>query len=211
MNIGNHNRPHQLAALGYLTIALATLIVSSAACNPVKDTQSFATVTPNVAGQLTVTHRAEVSQAIERFERIWGSFEVRNNPALQEEVATAQAINDFGVKRRGLDKSKTDSWFVTRSAVVESVQVFEYDTRHFKAIACVSEGIDDVNADGTLRQSFDPQMTKKLYVFVREDNKWKLATLLNVIDPKDISRELEARAEWDRQLIGTVPDWHCTR
>ncbi len=100
----------------------------------------------------------------------------------------------------------------SKSAVVTSVRVLEYSVERFKAVACVTELIDETTTEGVFIESLLPQEYEYVYVFVYEDDAWKLAGVFNITIPKDAWHDWEYAPDWLKETIGELPDWEpCDR
>jgi hypothetical protein len=166
-----------------------------------------AQATQEVEMFLTEAHGAEVRGVIENFTTKWSSLEAHNDPSIQSDLATEPFLSSAGYARLGEALYSRSSWLVTKSAVVESVRVLGYSPERFKAVACVTELVDKIMTDGVFIESLPPQENRIVYVFVREDDTWKLSGAFNVTYSEDTWRDWQYVSEQLKETIGDLPDW----
>jgi hypothetical protein len=70
---------------------------------------------------------------------------------------------------------------------------------------------DEVTPQGEFKRSLPPAKSCGVYVFVREDDVWKLATYFDMSVPQDIDRDWRDAPAWSKQLIGDLPRDMCDR
>ena len=160
---------------------------------------------------LTEAHGVEVSRVIENFESKWLSLTAYKDPSVQGTLAVNPFLDYFGIARHGAAIYNWPSWSATKSASIKSLRVLEYSVRRFEAIAKVVKVEDEVTPQGTFISSSStlPQCT--VYVFVRDgDNDlWKLASAFSMTDMDHIERDWNSAAEWQKQIIGDLPNEGC--
>lgn len=158
---------------------------------------------------LTEAHSEEVIRVIENFDMQWNRLAAFQNPEFQQELATApfyrgedptwqERLPPNGI---GID--------IRKSTNVRQVRVLEYTPERFKALVTVDTVSDIISMPGETVISRDYALVEcGLYVFVREDGKWKLAAYFYTDAPSDES----IRNTWDnypldetKQMIGELP------
>ncbi len=188
--------------IGLVSAACAPIVQYGVAQYATEQASRRATLETETA--LTNAYGIEVSQVIERFERTWHSFTAYQNPAMQREVATDRMIAYAGVARMlEIDDQK---WIITRAATVGKVQVLEYDSNRFKAIACVNLNWGTVNKEGVALEPDLNMFSRRVYVFVREQAQWKDADFIDITDPDAAALAWRENAEeWEKELMGEPP------
>lgn len=157
---------------------------------------------------LTVAHGPEVQATIENFELRWFSLDAHEDPSIQAKLATGPYLDYWRYARHG--KAIYDEpWWITKQAMVTSFRTFEYTPEHFKTIARVTRLFDEVTPQGEFKRSLPPNESCGVYVFVREDDVWKLATYFDMSVPQDIDRDWRDAPAWSKQLIGDLPRDMC--
>jgi hypothetical protein len=160
---------------------------------------------------LTEAYGAEVRDAIENVKAKWSSLEAYNNPSIQSELATEQYVSHNGYASLGEAIYNWTSWYVVKSVTVTRVRVLEYSPERFKAVACITELVDKTTTEGVFIESLLPQEYQSVYVFVHEDDTWKLAGGFNISLP-NVWRDWEYASDWLKETIGELPDWEpCNR
>jgi hypothetical protein len=154
---------------------------------------------------LTKTYGKEVQEVIGQFETNWFSYEAHKNPSMQSELATEQFLNYWGFQSRGKAIYDEPFWLITKSAVVTQIRILEYHADRFDAIAHVSEDIDWITPEGKLIQTVPLYHSCGLYVYTREDEKWKMAAYFNATDTTNLDRDWDEAPDWLRQTIGVLP------
>lgn len=180
------------------------VILSVAACSA-RDSQAVATA--DAARAIAQTHAPEVRSVIQEFETRWLSLEAIQDPRLQSDLATEPYVAESGLARMGERLYDEPFWLVTRSATVREVDVLDYAADRFKAVACVASVIEETSTHGIPRSSPWVYRSRRVYVFVRESDKWKLAALFDISIPRDAARDWDALPAWMRQIIRGVPEY----
>lgn len=205
MGIGQHVRP--LSWL--LCLILAGLLFQLFACQGLFNSDTDHQTTPSdfqataeAERVLIVEHGSEVRSQIENFESRWFSLEAHLDPGIQSELATGPYLEYFGNARQGASLYDEPFWLVTTAAVVGNLRVLEYSPERFKAVACSVETTDKMTTDGVFIESLPPLDICGVYVFVREDDKWKLAGFFNTADPRDWNYA----PNWLKEIIGDLPN-----
>jgi hypothetical protein len=170
------------------------------------DLSSPLEITAEAERSLTTKYGVEVGSAIENFEIKWSALESIRNPSIQAEVATGRFLDYFGNARHGDAVYQEPFWLITRSATVTRVRVLEYTAERFRAIACVTGSIDKTDTKGVTQESLPPYKIRGVYVFVKENNRWKLAAFFDTTDPKRSLRDWDYAPDWLKQAIGDLPD-----
>ncbi len=156
---------------------------------------------------MTQTSGAKVSSVIENFEMRWSSLEANLNPAIQSEVATGPYLEHFGYARDGEAIYDEPFWLVIMSAEVRKVRVVEYSPERFKAVASVARTYNKTTTEGEIIDSGLSYPVCAVYVFVREDQTWKLAGLfLTGGTSEEVAREWDRAPGWLKETIGGLPD-----
>lgn len=154
---------------------------------------------------LTLAHRDEVVNAIEKFEIVWQSLDAYHNPPIQAVVATQEYVQAHGLERED-SHFKFGDWYVTKAAKVGETRVLEYSAERFKAIACIKRIIVTVSPDERVLEAESTLFTRILYVFVREDSEWKIATLYDVYLDDWAYRDWRNATEEQKTYIGELPE-----
>jgi hypothetical protein len=161
-------------------------------------------MTAEAEESLTTTHGVEVGSAIESFEIKWSALESIRNPSIQSEVATGPFLDYFGNARHGDAIYQEPFWLVTRSVTVTSVRVLEYTIEGFRAIACITKSLDETNTEGVVQKSLSPYKFRGIYVFVKDNNRWKLNAFFDTTDPKKSLRDWDYASDWLKQAVGNL-------
>lgn len=169
--------------------------------------RASATATVTAEAFLTQTYGAEVSSAIEDFESGWFSIEAHINPAVQSDIATGPYLEHFGYAHVGAALYDEPFWLVTTSAKVRKVRVVEYSPERFKAVASVARTYNKTTTEGEIIEFAKSDAVCAVYVFVREDQAWKLAGLfLTGGTSEEVAREWDLAPGWLKEIIGDLPD-----
>jgi hypothetical protein len=169
-----------------------------------------ATATAIAEHNLTERYGAEVSAAITHFELGWHSQETITDTKAMAEFATYPFLDMFGEQRRRVVIAyPTISWPVVKTAEVQWLRVLEYTPQRFKAVAAVSRVVDKVTLDNTVTETdvADP-LSCGIYVFVREDDVWKLSDSFATSNatPDDLERDWYFADSVTKDIIGELPD-----
>ncbi len=156
---------------------------------------------------LTETHGAEVSKIIKNLELKWHSFEAHINPTVESEIATEPFLSTFGYEKFGDAIYDWPSWSVITSAQVSAIRVIEYTPERIKALASVDRIFKDVTPEGDVIKEARAEGTCGVYVFVRENDVWKLkGFFLTLGNPYDVDRDWE-NSPWLHEVIGELPPY----
>ncbi|MCC6189972.1 MAG: hypothetical protein IT318_13135 [Anaerolineales bacterium] len=169
-------------------------------------TRPAATQTAAAIYDLTQMHYAEVSEAIYSFHSHWLTMASHQDPGLQSAVATGRFLELFGLARAGPSLNDEPFWLVTKSVTVDNLLVLEYASDRFEAVANVELIIDRVSPAGTAIMSLPTQERCDLYVFILEEDAWKLSALFDLSDPNIVFREWDVSPDWLKQAIGELSD-----
>lgn len=154
---------------------------------------------------LTLAHRAEVANVIRNFESVWKSLDAYKNPEVQYKVATYDFVQEHGLAWEGSHFGR-EKWYVTREAKIGEIRVLEYSAERFKAIACIKRIIVTMSPDKLVSEAESTLSTRILYVFVREDSEWKIATLYDVYLDEWAYRDWSYATEEQKTYIGELPE-----
>lgn len=208
----NNQNKNTRQRLGVLTILL--LLILCIACGaafyavvlirPNPTPKSLAT--QEAEAFLTETYGPTVHSAIKHYWLVANSLEANRNPTILSQVATGPWL---GYRSRSPDNpSKEPFWLVTKSVSVGSVRVLEYEPgRRFKAVACVDKQNDRVTTEGQYLESLPPYRARGVYVFLYEDDAWKLAGFFETTDYDNSIRDWWYVSEWLKEIIQELPDW----
>jgi hypothetical protein len=192
-----------LGSVGF-TLFLSTACVTSGFTG---NTQESATIEPSRTrgipeSGLTESHGAEVSAIIEHFELEWFSLEAHRHPSILSELATGPYLN-LGWEEEIYDEP---FWLVITSAEVVKIHVLKYDSENFEAVASVNRTFDKTTTEGTVLESSLPAGICGVYVFVNENDTWKLATFFLMLGtPNEIERDWKYEPDWSKEIIGELP------
>ena len=151
---------------------------------------------------LTEAHGEEVEQAIERFISMEGSYDAIADPDILVDIATGPYLELLNFSKQQIEDSS--SWLVTDSFTVDGVRVLEYDPDEFKAIGCGIVYINRVTPQGTVIKELPSRQFRNLFVFVKEDDTWKVAAGYGITDPKYSIAEWEYAEAWRKEAIGDL-------
>jgi len=177
-------------------------------CPPSEGISPGASATATAAAEafLTQTYGAEVTSAIEGFESRWFSLDAHVDPAVQSKIATGLYLEYFGYARAGAALYDEPFWLVTTSAEVKKVRVVEYSPERFKAVASVVRMYNKTTTEGEIIELARSDTVCAVYVFVREDQTWKLAGLfLTGGTSEEVAREWSRAPGWLKEIIGDLP------
>ena len=195
----------QVGSTTYITLAVV-LIAVLASCGlfvaTERKTPGFLQATAEVERSLAGAFGVEVRSTIENFASRWSSLDAHLDPSIQSELATGPYLEYYGLARKGTALYEEPFWLITRSAIVVSFRVLEYSAGRFKAVGCVVKLTDETDTAGVFRKSLPAYESCGVYVFVREENTWKLAGFFNTADPRD----WDYAPDWLKEIIGELPD-----
>jgi hypothetical protein len=187
---------------------LFVFLLSAVCCNGYTGFAPEPSQTPGTPeAYLTDTYGDEVSGVIETFEGKWLSLEAHVNPAMQSELATEPYLEIYGYARMGDAIYDEPFWLATTSAKALTVRVVEYTPERFKAVASVARTYDKTTTEGEIIAPSQSNGVCGVYVFVREDDTWKLSGLFLTGGPPDeVAREWGRAPRWLKDIIGDLPD-----
>lgn len=193
-----------------ITVALVTLLVMSGVAfklwsDAEESRKASRQATAEAEELLTAIYGAEVRTAIENFESRWLTLASLKDPSRQSDVATGLYLDYFGHARAGDAIYNDPFWLTTKSVVVGKVDVLEYSPQRFKAVACVVKMVDKTTTSGVFIESLPSREFQGVYVFVREENAWKLVGFFEITDPRSALRDWDHAPDWLRQVIGDLP------
>lgn len=200
---------------GYLSVAytiiIIFLLITCNACDSSVTSQLSSRATAQAETDLTKAYGTEVSRIIENFESKWLSLDAHKNSSIQSDLAVDPWLDYFGNAREGAAIYDEPFWLITETASVNNVRVLEYDPKRFKAIARVVMLVDKMTPQGKVMDSGPTLPQCNVYVFVRghDNDPWKLASAFNMTDMDHVERDWNSAAEWQKQLIGTLPEGGC--
>ncbi|MEP7292900.1 MAG: hypothetical protein ABI835_14045 [Chloroflexota bacterium] len=150
---------------------------------------------------LTVSHEGEVRAMIETYYLGIGSLETQRDRSRIAQFATGpllEALSEF-------DSYEADETLeVTRSISLDKVQVLEYTPTRVKAVGCGEFIQDEVTYEGEYVESSNPITLMNIFVFVHEDEVWKLFTMINFADTKGAIRDWAYVSEEEKEAIGDL-------
>ncbi len=83
--------------------------------------------------------------------------------------------------------------------------MLEYSPQRFKAVVCVSGLGQTISTAGVPLAEPEHFGYRGVYVFVREDGKWKAAGYFYTGIMADIDRDWYLSPQWLKEIIGSVP------
>ncbi len=158
---------------------------------------------------LIETHRADVQSVIENYQTRWLSLDAHKDPSIQAQLATGPYLESWGYARMGKTINDEPFWLITKSAVAKSLHILEYGPERFVAVARVIKLNDKIKPSGEFIESMPAYESCGVYVFIREEAVWKLATYFDMSVPQDIDRDWRDAPAWSKQLIGDLPRNMC--
>ena len=187
-------------------VILSFLLILCVALGPLNDLRikkESLRATAEAEAILTDAHGKEVRDVIENFELQWHSLEAYTDPNIQSGVATGQYLECYSNARGGISERPV---LYTVSASVENVRVIEYSPQRFKAVADVIREMARAVPGGEILGVESSIQTCGVYVFVREDNIWKLLGFFNVGLPyNDVAYAWDYAPAWEKEIIGELP------
>lgn len=197
--------------LASTVVVLVLLLVAAAVASYIAISHwhivsASATATAEAVVLLDEAHGSEVKNTIENLESKWFAFAAYKDPSVQANLATSRYLRDSGSAVRPADLLGESSWLVTKSASVMTVRVLEFTVNRFKALARVQRAVDSVSPQGEVLESLPLQYYCSVYVFVWEDEKWKIAAYFNATQTRYVERDWRDASDWLRQIIGDLPE-----
>ncbi len=102
---------------------------------------------------------------------------------------------------------ESSTHYITTNIDLKEVRVLDYAPLQFKAVGCGQMNRDEVTPEGEQIRTLPGWTFKKIYVFNREDDIWKLAAVYDFTDPNGAIRDWSYVLDWERDLIGPLPDY----
>ncbi len=172
----------------------------------------ISTATADAEAQLAERYGAEISNLIETFEVQWHSLETLKDCDAASRLATGWFLDMWVGKCFGLGlvEPAADST-ITKSAAVRQMRVLEYAPDRFKALVTLDRVMQEVNVvTGAAVEPATSDVHCGIYVFVREDDVWKLEVFFLTDYPRaswdSILRDWRLAPEEVREAIGELPD-----
>ena len=194
--------------LVFLILVLISLCVSITA--GLFKAEQLRTKTKNATREasqhLLVVHGQEVGAAIENFEVKWHSLEARKEPKILSDIAAGRYLEQ---RLETVQDSFPDQgeWQIIESAIMKRLHIYEFDSEHFKAGACLEEKIIYVNSDGEFLRLVSHGESCGIFVFVWQDNTWKMAGFFYTNLPySSIRRDWYQLPSWLKDIMGDLPD-----
>ena len=176
-----------------LSVVMLVLLVAMSSC--ASQEQSTEEV-------LTNTHGDEVRALITSYYIESGTLDAQKNPDSFSQIATGPLLRKITALMPTQEVAST--YYVTRSAAIREVHVLEYTSTRIKAVGCGQIEQELVNFDGT-NASFLPLLTiMNIFVFIREDETWKLFTMYSFADSKSALRDWEYVSSEEKEAIGDI-------
>lgn len=172
----------------------------------------ISTATAEAEAQLVEHYGAEISDLIETFAVQWLSFERLKDCDANSTLVTEQFLDTGGglCLSRWLVGPAADST-ITKSAAVRQMRVLEYAPDRFKALVTLDRVMQKVNVvTGAAVEPATTDVNCGIYIFVREDDIWKLDFFFWTHDSRTardtIIREWRLATEMVGEAIGELPD-----
>ena len=129
---------------------------------------------------LTQTYGEQVSKIVEDFEVRSHSLEFIKGTGVDAEITTGYFYQVYGGGPPTLADGSSwleegSIWQVVTSAQVRHIRVIEYTPERIKAVAAVGRVYDNRTIEGDIVEASLADYQCGVYVFVNEDNLWKLA------------------------------------
>jgi hypothetical protein len=211
---GTERRPRCLIAiLILLVLAIACVVAFSAifrsSIRPLGSERATKvaeeTATKEAETLLTEMYGETVRNAVENYWLVVDSLEAYQDPAVRSQVETGQWLRVWSVPPGVGDMGPLR---VTKSLSVGKVRVLEYEPeRRFKAVVCVVKQVAEVTPEGESLQLLPPEQRQNVYVFLYEDDVWKLAGRFDTTSYDESTRNWWYISEWERECIQELPDW----
>ena len=187
-----------------------------AACSPALSERERAAIQASAEAEVSLTNAygTETRAAIENYETNWMSLKAYYDPSVQAALARGPYLDYWKLARLGPRLNEGGPWLITKSAVVNSIRVLDYAPERFKALARVITQTDEYTPEGKFTRSYQPRVVCRLYLFVREDNSWKVADIFDMTRQSDIARDWENFVAWEKeylgqQIMGDLPRTDC--
>lgn len=160
--------------------------------------------TQTTIATLTAAHEAEARSLIENYHlSIASNTNVRDSEALSE-VMTGPLLGTLTASGTPVHES---SFYRTRSIVLSEVYVVEYTPSQVKVVGCGELHDEHVYPQEERVELLPPYPLENIYVFVWEDEKWKLFTLYPLSDRDSALQSWTYVSEEERSAIGNLEDY----
>ena len=130
-------------------------------------------VTEATERRLTAKHGVEAREAIERFEKNWGSMAMHENPGSIYEMLLTGPDLEYYQGHNGYGEDKI--WLLTIYYNLQKVRLIEYSDQQMKVIGCYEEQFGEFDHNGNLLKESGIGSKRRYYVFMKDDGIWKLA------------------------------------
>jgi hypothetical protein len=150
--------------------------------------------------------RQEVSDVIENFEVKWHSLEAGKEPEILSDIVTGRYLEQR-LKMAQDPFPAQGEWLVVVSAVMKRLQIYEFESKRFKAGACLEEVRNYVNFDGDYLRPVSHGESCGIFVFVPNAGTWKMAGFFYTNLPYSaIHRDWSQLPVWLKDIMGELPD-----
>lgn len=215
--MGAHKRSCLFGAVALLALLLASCIWGfiwlrrrGAEMRPIALTRiAVSQATATTESELTRTYEDQVSEIIEDFQIKRHSLDFINGMSICSEITTGYYRQVYGYGYGAFPAEEDSVWMVVESAEAERVRVIEYTPDRFKAVARVNRIYDLQRPDGTVVEADLEDYVCGVYVFLYEEERWKLAGFFMTTDTRSAG---SARNDWLyvndelKSTIGALPD-----
>jgi hypothetical protein len=186
-----------LLVLGIVMLCIFVLSILIMKFNVRKEQEANASFAQST---LTALHGKEIEGIIKEYWMQLGRADTRKNPSLYYEVAAGELADRLYSSAQKVDYDKEPFITITKSVEITNVQVIDYSPSRFKVTACSKEETEDIKPNGA---SINPNIFSHcwVFVFVRQDEKWKALGYLSTIDPTSY----ETAPVWLQKVIGEMP------
>jgi len=158
---------------------------------------------------LTDLYGEEIRNVIEDFEIQWYGVSSLDETTDLSKIATGPYLDVYGITDQLIMQMDPNSvWPIVTSARVRWIQVAEYSPERFKAIATVDWVYDRMTPQKEIVHSDMETQHCRVYVFVREHDRWKLAGLFNTtrLTRDSLMYQWNHAPEWLKAIIGDLPN-----
>jgi hypothetical protein len=191
-----------MALLGIIILAVLNTVLDIIAIkSPSEQATSVAVST------LTINYESEARSAIESYFLVSGSLNTRLHPENFAQVATGphlERLLDFDIPEGD------DTVYTTTAFILDKVYVLEYDDTHMKTVGCGTIYQDVVTAQGEFVRTTPRVQLNSIYVFLREDGTWKMATGYSLWEYDNLDRDWIYVSEWEQEAIGDIESYMLT-
>jgi hypothetical protein len=157
--------------------------------------------------QTVATQEREVSGAVSNFELVWHGFPAHLDPQTRADVATGPYLEHMGRIENNANLEEEPYWLVTTAVTPTVIQVYNYEPNRLKAGACLEKKIDKVIPGGEFVGNLSHGEQCGIYVFIRENNLWKLTGFFNTTLPHSaVKRDWIQAPDWLKEIIGDLPE-----